>query len=176
MGVAALAGRRRAGRRGLRLLGRFVGMGPGYVTLVISGIVFLSRVYAVVQAPGPGLREERSRGSLGAGRAWLPCRSRSWDCCSSPWPAGLFLAAASLQSRAATAAGSFFALAIAMTAGAYYPRTALPQWPRIVSELSPFTSALGGLRAALSHGGHLGRCQCRSPSGRRRCSEWPGRP
>ena len=58
-----------------------------------------------------------------------------------------------------------------MTAGVLYPRTALPHWLRIASELSPFTSALGGLRAALSHGGHLGR-DLPSPSGRLRCSAW----
>ena len=184
------------------LLGRFVGMGTGYVTFVISGIVFLRVVDAVVQAPGQGLREERSRGSLevlvdapqapyalvlAAGvvpavRSLLEgviafgIASLLFGADLTPgWrglvvvplavlgllllalAAGLFLAAASLQSRAATAAGSFFGLAIAMTAGVYYPRTALPQWLRIASELSPFTSALGGLRAALSHGGHLGR-------------------
>ena len=182
------------------LLGRFVGMGSGYITFVISGIVFLRVVDAVVQAPGQGLREERSRGSLEvlvdapqapyavvlasgvvpAGRSLLEgaiafvVASLLFGADLTPgWrglvtlplavlallllalAAGLFLAAASLQSRAATAAGSFFGLAIAMTAGVYYPRAALPAWLRVASELSPFTSALGGLRAALSHSGHL---------------------
>ena len=184
------------------LLGRFVGAGTGYVTFVISGIVFLRVVDAVVQAPGQGLREERSRGSLEVlldapqapyalvlaggvvpalrslleGALALGIASLLFDAQLTPgWrglialplavlgllllalAAGLLLAAASLQSRAATAASSFFGLAIAMTAGVYYPQTALPAWLRVASELSPFTAALSGLRSALTHGGHLGR-------------------
>ena len=184
------------------LLGRFVGRGTGYVTFVISGIVFLRVVDAVVQAPGQGLREERSRGSLEvlvdapqapyalvlasgvvpAVRSLLEgviafgVASALFGADLAPgWAglvtvplavlgllllalaAGLFLAAASLQSRAATAAGSFFGLAIAMTAGVYYPRSALPAWLQLASEFSPFTVALGGLRAALTHDGELVR-------------------
>lgn len=184
------------------LLGRFVGRGTGYVTFVISGIVFLRVVDAVVQAPGQGLREERSRGSLEVlvdapqapyalvlasgvvpgvrslleGAIAFGIAAGLFGADLTPgWrglvalplavlgllglalAAGLFLAAASLQSRAATAAGSFFGLAIAMTAGVYYPRTALPPWVRVASELSPFTAALAGLRVAFTGGGHLVR-------------------
>lgn len=46
------------------LLGRFVGQGTDYVTFVITGITFLRVADAVVQSPGAGLREERTRGSL----------------------------------------------------------------------------------------------------------------
>ena len=183
------------------LLGRFVGSGTGYVTFVISGIAFLRVVDAVVQAPGQGLREERSRGSLevlvdaprpawalvlmagvipalrslAEGTIALTIAALLFNAGIHPgWrgavalpvaivsllmlalASGLFLAAASLQSRAATAATTFFGLAVAMTAGVYYPRTALPQWLRVASEISPFTSALTGLRQALTHSGNLG--------------------
>ena len=183
------------------LLGRFVGRGTGYITFVITGIVFLRIVDAVVQAPGQGLREERSRGSLEVlidapqpayalvlasglvpalrglleGAVAFGLATVVFGGVPAPgWrglvalPAavlgllllalafGLLMAAAGMQSRAATAAGSFFGLAIAMTAGVYFPRTALPEWLRVASELSPFTAALNGLRAALTHGGQLG--------------------
>jgi ABC-type multidrug transport system permease subunit len=178
------------------LLGRFVGSGTGYVTFVLSGIAFLRVTDAIVQAPGLGLREERSRGSL---EVLLDSPRPAWAIVllSGVVPAlrsliegtialttglllfhadinpgwrgviavplavltlvalalatGLLIAAASMQSRAATAASTFFGLAIAMTAGVYYPRSALPPWLRTVTEVSPFTAALNGLRDALVH-------------------------
>ncbi|MDP9164487.1 MAG: ABC transporter permease [Actinomycetota bacterium] len=182
------------------LLGRFVGHGTNYVTLVLSGITFLRVVDAVVQAPGHGLREERSRGSL---EVLVDAPQRTWALVlvSGLVPAlrslvegvlalslagvlfhadikpglrglvavpaavlallvlalasGLFLAAASMQSRAATAASTFFGLAVALTAGVYYPRTQLPAWVRIASTGSPFTAALKGLREALTDTGNV---------------------
>ena len=184
------------------LLGRFVGANTGYVTLVISGITFLRVTDAVVQSPGQGLREERSRGSLEI-LVDSPCPAWALVALSGVVPAlrsllegsgallfaallfdaglapgwrglialplavlgllllalatGLLFAAVSMQSRAATAASTFFGLAVAMTSGVYYPRSALPPWLAAISQLSPFTASLRGLRAALTHGPQLGR-------------------
>ncbi len=186
------------------LLGRFVGTGTSYVTLVLTGITFLRVIDAIVHAPGQGVREERSRGSLevllDAPRApWalvlsagvVPALRSVIEGCIAlivaaqlfntgihpGWrgviaiPAavvcitllalstGLFLAAAGMRSRAATAASTFFGLMVAMTSGVYYPRRALPTWLQSVSDASPYTFALRSLRAALTRGpGLLAEC------------------
>lgn len=46
------------------LLGRYVGRDGSYIAFVVTGIAFLRVADAVVQSPGQGLREERTRGSL----------------------------------------------------------------------------------------------------------------
>lgn len=177
------------------LLGRFIGQGTGYVTFVLSGIAFLRVVDAVVQAPGQGMREERTRGSLEVlldsprnpwalvalsgvvpatrsfleGTIALTIATVLFDTAIHPGLRGLLalplaivsllllglatgvlLAAAGMQSRTATAASTFFGLAVAMTAGVYYPRAALPGWLQVVSVGSPFTAALNTLREALT--------------------------